>query len=705
MEFKTYEQKSVGKLLSMTKVRHLWKLRVNGHHYEIKAAESLISGKFVVMVQSDIVFNEKVDKEAKKKGLQVHGDGLDLTFRTASKGLDLFVNGVKFEPNKGADDDFYEGSSGRVTKGRAPEEFGTAKRQSEQLESSWTKFDAMDDSDDDSNPFDNFDSRPAQKSQKPPSDAFAKGNFDAFGKAANEPFSKGSSDAFGGFGGPTPGGKVNISGKPGDQKSMGLKFKPAGGNKPGFGGPAKDPFASARDDDEDGWGSQPSAKTGDGGWTAVGGRDNEEDQADGFMNFGQQQPPQRPNLLPNFPSKNPVSNPARNNGFDAFNAPPARNSGFDAFGVQSGSNQSGNKQFAQPQQQKPTDAFSAFGKPAQSSGSAFDAFGQQGKPTTPQQGNMWSNFPTNKPVQQPSQQPFQQPAHQPQRPPANPFGAQQAPRAPQPAVQNMWSNFQANPQTKPQQQQFQQKPQQQQFQQPQQSQPQQQQFQQQPQQQQFQQPQPQQFQQQPQPQQQQQQQQFQQQFQQQPQQQPQQPQQQFQQQPQQQPQYQQQQPQQQYQQQPQQQPQQQYQQQQFQQQQQQPQNAENPFDAGTANWNDGFHQPVQTEAVSQSPDQHQATIEQNPFKHNDVMYPKPDLQFAADSAGQSPQQPDSQSQAAPHFDLGPPLSQAGQPSSDPFAVGPDQAQAQAQHLGDQFGQMSFGNSSGDPQAQQQPSSD
>lgn len=496
MEFKSYEYRSAGKLLGMTKIRHMWKLKVNGQYYEIKLAESLISGKFVVMVQNDIVYNEKVDSGAKKRGISVSADGLDLMFKTATKGMDLFVNMVKFQPNSsggkgGDDDDFAQFESSGYRGGAKPakksEDSGRPK--ADQMEGSWAQFDALDSSGDDQTPFDNFES----KGGKP-----TKSGGDPFGKPSQD------RDAFGTFtSGAQP--KFTAQAKPTDQKSMGLKFKSGvGGAKAAPSGGNKDPFGSKNDDD-DGWGAPSSSKPGNqGGWAQVAGGDDDDDN-DGFLNFGTAPAQQnKQNFLPNFPAKNPVSNPTRGGsgfGNDAFgqtssndpfggnpggNRTPQggnRGSGFDAFGGP-GSNQSQNKQFGQPTQPgKPADPFGGWGKsptPAQPQApqqNAFDAFGGAPAQNKPQGNNMWNSFNVNKPQgnqfgqpqQQPQQNAFagqgwgapaQKPPGQPQQfgqpqqgfggQPQQGFGGQPQQQRPpqqgqpqQPA--NMWSNFQKGP--------------------------------------------------------------------------------------------------------------------------------------------------------------------------------------------------------------------------------------------------------------------
>lgn len=503
MEFKSYEHKSAGKLLGMTKIRHLWKLKAQGTYYEIKVAESLISGKFVVMVQNDIVFNEKVDSAAKKRGVSVSADGLDLMFKNAAKGLDLFVNMVKFEAGskgKATDDDFEEfESNSRPVKAVGGGGKSDAKN-NDHMGSSWAQFDALEDSDEEGG-FDNFGSKPIKENK----DAFGGGK-DAFGGGA-------SKDAFGGgFGGSAskPGA---FGAKPAEQKGgFNIAFKPGGKAAPTpTKSSNKDPFGAA---DDDGWGNQASSKHGGGagGWGAIGGGDDDDD--DDFAKFdAQPSAPQRPNLLPNFPSKNPVSNQPKQGGgfgFDAgkgqsssgdafgFGAPakqaqPARGSGFDAFGGPA-SGQSGNKAFGQPAQQQKTDPFGGFNKPAQQA-DPFGGFGAapaQNRPAQPQapaQGgaNMWSNFQA-KPQGQAQANPFggapnQQQGfnqgwgnnQQQQRPPQQPAPQQQQQQRPAQGA-NMWSNFQPNQGfggQQPQQAQ-QQRPQQQSPQQPQQRPPQQQ---------------------------------------------------------------------------------------------------------------------------------------------------------------------------------------------------------------------------------------
>lgn len=184
--------------------------------YEIKVAESLISGKFVVMVKTTSCSTKKSYLSAKKRGISVSAEGMDLMFKNASKGLDLFVNMIKFQPNSSggasARDDDFGGYESNVKEGRKQ---GQVERRFQQKNNDHMEdlgyFDAMDDSDEEGG-FDNF----GTKGGKP-----TKPGTHPFGKPAYE-----TKDAFANFGaGPAPGQKVNIQAKPTDQKTMGLKFK------------------------------------------------------------------------------------------------------------------------------------------------------------------------------------------------------------------------------------------------------------------------------------------------------------------------------------------------------------------------------------------------------------------------------------------------------------------------------------------------
>ena len=165
IEFRTYDYKSAGKLIGITKTKHLWKLQVDGRNFEIKLAESFISSKFVVAVQNDIILKQKVDSSAKKKGISISYQNLNLLFKSAQKGMDLFVNMVKFVPNSGkSKNEMNSGMSVNNSNRRVYEEREKNQRK-EETKGSWEKFDDLTDSDDEENPFENFENKQQKQSK------------------------------------------------------------------------------------------------------------------------------------------------------------------------------------------------------------------------------------------------------------------------------------------------------------------------------------------------------------------------------------------------------------------------------------------------------------------------------------------------------------------------------------------------------------
>lgn len=466
MEFKSYESKSAGKLLGLTKIRHLWKLKVNGQFYEIKLAESLISSKFVVAVQNDIVFNEKVSSDLKKKGVSVRADDLELQFKNNGKAMDLYVNMIKFVSNStngptNRDHDNAFGNEPQSAKMPARKSDDKAKNvKNDMIEGSWAQFDAMSDSDDnEENPFGNFESK-QPKTNKPGLDK------DPFGANSNNAHSK-----------------VNITSKPTEQKNMGFKLKQGNSKIPPVNfSQQQDPFMNNNQSSPDGWNTQankrqePQNET----WNKV---PDEEEDNDGFLNFGSGSnvQPQRPNLLPNFPTKGSLNQGVKMTNKDSFGfdpqpsqgikpdafginpsvsqKQPTRASGFDAFSgsspntnsvshqkafnFQQGSNPSNSKQTNQPTQNKPADAFSVWGKPQ------VPANNQSQSNQLTGNNNPFGEFGV-------TQTPKQQPLLTKQSSANELFEFQSSPEnKPQPPTQqpmnNMWSNFQVQPQTKQQQ--------------------------------------------------------------------------------------------------------------------------------------------------------------------------------------------------------------------------------------------------------------
>lgn len=432
IEFKSYEAKKAGKLLSITKIRHLWTLKINGQYYEIKLAESLISSKFVVAIQDEIVFDQKVNSDAKKKGVEVHDEHMSLLFKTGNKDLELFVNGVKFVVNSKSKNDFEDnGDYGLQQSNFQPKNkesgFGHA---SNNFDGGFNNQEIEQDDSDDDDPFANFGSKQAKPQ----------------GSSSNA------------FGGPS----ININTNKNDNK-LGFKFKNDAKKPNQLAQPTSDPFSSmgSKQPQNNAFGSQNNqvkkgGKAKDG--FAQFEDDNQEDDDDDIF-FGVdkgKQVQKQDNINSKFVMKKPdnqrggfgFDQPQQSNdpfGQSNFNKPAPKNDPFSAFGgtqvshQQQGFGQSPNMNTKPPLQQNKSDPFSGFSTtPAQ--------------PNPSNQGNMWSNFSMN-------QKP--QVAPNSNQPPNNGFGFQ--PNKPQPsndpfdfqvtpspntnnAQGNAWNNFQVQPQ-------------------------------------------------------------------------------------------------------------------------------------------------------------------------------------------------------------------------------------------------------------------
>lgn len=163
LEFRTYDVFEVGKLIKSSKMKHVWRLSANKRALEIRALESLVSGKFRVMVQDRIIFDQKANETVKKSGVDLKFENLTFKIKKVNeRRFDLIACGERFVPLTTRSKTGGEQAKG--TPVTADEPSKTKKKETQASEASkpafqeWMSkndkfldYDAKDDSDDDFN--------------------------------------------------------------------------------------------------------------------------------------------------------------------------------------------------------------------------------------------------------------------------------------------------------------------------------------------------------------------------------------------------------------------------------------------------------------------------------------------------------------------------------------------------------------------------
>ena len=98
-EFLSYNVFEVGKMIKSSKKKHVWRLSIDGKAVEVRALESLMSGKFRVMVQDRIIYDHRPHEEVKRFGLDLRFQTHHLFVKKLSdKKYELLFNHHKFVP-------------------------------------------------------------------------------------------------------------------------------------------------------------------------------------------------------------------------------------------------------------------------------------------------------------------------------------------------------------------------------------------------------------------------------------------------------------------------------------------------------------------------------------------------------------------------------------------------------------------------------
>lgn len=100
IQFETFVQNNVGKLVKSSKQIAIWKMKVDSQLFEIKLFESFISGKVKIMINEEVVQERKMKEESKKGGFEVNIKTTNYHFMKIQDKWELRVNFHKFVEHK-----------------------------------------------------------------------------------------------------------------------------------------------------------------------------------------------------------------------------------------------------------------------------------------------------------------------------------------------------------------------------------------------------------------------------------------------------------------------------------------------------------------------------------------------------------------------------------------------------------------------------
>ena len=98
LEFLSYKRFEVGKMISSSKLMHVWKYKYYQRNYELKVWESKLSGKFKVMFQKKVIFSTVLQKKKLRGGILIQYSDFVFTFKLQGDKLACFINLEEFVP-------------------------------------------------------------------------------------------------------------------------------------------------------------------------------------------------------------------------------------------------------------------------------------------------------------------------------------------------------------------------------------------------------------------------------------------------------------------------------------------------------------------------------------------------------------------------------------------------------------------------------
>lgn len=101
IEFGNYKTYYIGKLLSCSKIAHLWIIYLNGKKIPIEAKESKISKKFCISINQKNLLKTKFDKFKEKNGLIFFNNNLKFKIiKEKWNKMNLYINDFIFVPGQ-----------------------------------------------------------------------------------------------------------------------------------------------------------------------------------------------------------------------------------------------------------------------------------------------------------------------------------------------------------------------------------------------------------------------------------------------------------------------------------------------------------------------------------------------------------------------------------------------------------------------------
>jgi hypothetical protein len=93
----SYKSEGVGRLLSSTKIRHIWNFKINNKDHKVEFFESKMSGNFQVILDGQATLY-KGNHQGKEKNFVFDFDvnGVNLQIRTNGTGFEIYSNGKSF---------------------------------------------------------------------------------------------------------------------------------------------------------------------------------------------------------------------------------------------------------------------------------------------------------------------------------------------------------------------------------------------------------------------------------------------------------------------------------------------------------------------------------------------------------------------------------------------------------------------------------